>query len=176
MKRQKNIEFVTLLLVTGIWKDAILKCGIVLQIEIQDRKKEGKRKICENDRVYFLVNIIKTEKRTNNWISSTKSNAQIFYTVLNEKDSDFADSSGWAQRYGKLYGMRHRNICENKLSVKLELYLKITDKPQPVVTNEKLSVWELYNGEETGLNFKLLPSIILIYNIHNGTEDDCCIL
>jgi hypothetical protein len=42
MKRQKNMTFVTFLFVTGTWKDAILKCGIVLQIEIQNRKKEGK--------------------------------------------------------------------------------------------------------------------------------------
>jgi hypothetical protein len=58
----------------------------------KERRKEGKTKICENENVYISVNIIKTEKPTNNWISSTKSNAQIFYTVLNEGES------GWAQR------------------------------------------------------------------------------
>jgi len=120
--------------------------------------------------MYFLVHTIKTEKRTNNWISSTKSNVQIFYTVLNEGESDFADSSGWAQRYGKLYGMRHRNICAEKLSIELELYLKITEKLQPVVTNEELSIWKLYNCEETGLNCKLLPSIILIQGVPGGRD------
>jgi len=29
-------------------------------------------KICEKRKVYFLVHKIKTEKRTNNWIFSTK--------------------------------------------------------------------------------------------------------
>jgi hypothetical protein len=88
-----------LLLVSGIWKYDILKSGIVLQLKIQDRKKEGKMKICENGRVYILVNTIKTDKSTNSWISSTKDNAQFFYTVLNEVEPDFADSSGWTQRY-----------------------------------------------------------------------------
>jgi len=58
-------------------------------------------RICEKYKVYFLLHRIKTEKRTNNWISSTKkkkNNAQIFYTVLNEGESDFVDSTGWAQR------------------------------------------------------------------------------
>ena len=62
--------------------------------------------------------------------------------------------------------MRHSNNCEEKLSVELELHLKITDKLQPGVTNEELSIWELYNCEETGLNFKFLSTIILVYNIH----------
>jgi len=91
---------------------------------------------------------------------------RFFYTILNEVESDFADSTGWAQRYGKLYGMRHRNICAEKLSDELELHLKITEKLQPVMTNEGLSYWELYSCKETGLKFKLLPSIILIYNTH----------
>jgi len=123
-------------------------------------------KICEKWKIYFLVHTFKKEKRTNNWISSTKSNAQIFYTVLNEGESDFADSTGCAQHYGKLYGMRHRKICAEKLSVELELHLKITEKLQHVVTNEELSIWELYNCKEAGLNFKFLSLIILIYNIH----------
>jgi hypothetical protein len=98
--------------------------------------------------------------------------------VFNEGESDFADSTGWAHRYGKLYGMRNRNICEEKLSVELELHLKITDKFQPVVTNEELSYWELCNCKETGLKFKWFSSIILIYNIHiyKGTRDDCSLL
>jgi hypothetical protein len=37
------MTFVTLLLVTGTWKDAILKTGIVLQLEIHDQKKDGKK-------------------------------------------------------------------------------------------------------------------------------------
>jgi hypothetical protein len=49
--------------------------------------------------------------------------------------------------------MRHRNNCEEKLSVELELHLKITEKLQPVVTNEELSIWELCNCKETGLKF-----------------------
>ena len=44
----------------------------------KERRKEEKTKICENEKAYVLVNIIKTEKHTNNWISSTNSNAQIF--------------------------------------------------------------------------------------------------
>jgi len=35
--------FVMLLLVIGTGKYSILKSGIVLQLEIQDRKKEGKK-------------------------------------------------------------------------------------------------------------------------------------
>jgi hypothetical protein len=50
--------------------------------------------------------------------------------------------------------MRYRNICENKLSVELELHLKIAQEILPVITNEEVSYWELYNCKETGLNFK----------------------
>jgi hypothetical protein len=42
MKRQKNMAFVKLLLVTGTCKYAILKSGILLRPEIEDREKEGK--------------------------------------------------------------------------------------------------------------------------------------
>jgi hypothetical protein len=43
MKRQKNMEFVMLVLVTATWKYAILKSGILVQIKIQDRKRKGKK-------------------------------------------------------------------------------------------------------------------------------------
>jgi hypothetical protein len=74
--------------------------------------------------------------------------------VFNEGESDFADSSDWAQRYGKVHGMKHRYFCEEKLSVELELYLKIAQEILPVITNEEVSYWKLYNCKETGLNFK----------------------
>ena len=43
LKRQKNMAFVNLLLVTDTLKYAILKSGIMLQPEIKDREKEGKK-------------------------------------------------------------------------------------------------------------------------------------
>jgi len=48
--RQKNMKFVMLLLVNGTGKYSILKNGIVLQLETQDRKKRRKeraKRICE---------------------------------------------------------------------------------------------------------------------------------
>jgi hypothetical protein len=48
----------------------------------KERRKEGKRKIFENEKAYVLVNIIKTEKRTNNWFSSTKVIHRFFTRCL----------------------------------------------------------------------------------------------
>jgi len=56
-------------------------------------------KMCEKGKPYFLVHKIKTEKRINNWISSTKKKkVQTLYTVLNEGESGVADFTGWGER------------------------------------------------------------------------------
>jgi hypothetical protein len=62
-------------------------------------------------------------------------------------------AGGWGR-----YGVRQLNICGEKLSENLQEVLKFKAKFRCLIDNEGLSDKHIYNCDETGLNYKMLPS------------------
>jgi hypothetical protein len=84
--------------------------------------------------------------------------ALVFHKEFDEGESDFTASMGWIDRWKKRYGVRKLNICGKKLSADSESLLKSREQFQSLMKNKGLSYEQLYNCDETSLNFKMLPS------------------
>lgn len=84
--------------------------------------------------------------------------AIFFRNQFNEGESDFTASSGWLDRWKKRYGVRQIEMCGEKLSANSEAVIQFREKIKKIVEEENLSLDQLYNCDETGLNYKMLPS------------------
>lgn len=87
-----------------------------------------------------------------------KEKALQFQKEFNEGDADFTASVGWLDRWKKRYGIRQLNICGEKLSSNFQEMEQFKKKFQDFVETESLTGDQLFNCDETGLNFKMLPS------------------
>lgn len=84
--------------------------------------------------------------------------ALFFRNKLDEGEKDFTASTGWLDRWKKRYGIRQLEICGEKLSADSEVVGGFCEKFQQIVKIENLTLDQIYNCDETGLNFKMLPS------------------
>uniref|UniRef100_K7G469 HTH CENPB-type domain-containing protein n=1 Tax=Pelodiscus sinensis TaxID=13735 RepID=K7G469_PELSI len=83
--------------------------------------------------------------------------ALSFQKEFNEEEPDFMASVGWLDRWKK-YRLRQLSICGEKLSANREGFLKFKANCHCLTENEGLSGEQIYNYDETGLNYKMLPS------------------
>lgn len=81
-----------------------------------------------------------------------------FQKEFNEGDADFTASVGWLDRWKKRYGIRQLNICGEKLSSNVEEMEKFKKRFQELIEAEGITGDQIFNCDETGLNFKMLPS------------------
>ncbi|XP_024875302.1 jerky protein homolog-like [Temnothorax curvispinosus] len=79
----------------------------------------------------------------------------------NESDT-FTASSGWPERWKKRHGVRQMNICGEKLSANEGEMNKFKEEFQKLVAEEGYTKDQIYNCDETGLNYKMMPSKTLI--------------
>lgn len=71
---------------------------------------------------------------------------------------DFTASSGWLDRWKKRYGIRQLNISGEKLSADCDEVVKFKESFKNLIAKENLKMEQLFNCDETGLNFRMLPS------------------
>lgn len=85
--------------------------------------------------------------------------ASFFRKELNEGEEDFSASAGWLdRRKNDMVSLRQLKICGEKLSVNSEVVGEFCNKFQQIIEQENLTVNQIYNCDETGLNLKMLPS------------------
>jgi hypothetical protein len=72
-------------------------------------------------------------------------------------ESSFRASNGWLQKFKKRYGIRFLKIAGEKLSSQPELIAPFKEKLSKKVTELQLSLEQIYNADESGLYWKLLP-------------------
>ncbi|GBL72403.1 Jerky -like [Araneus ventricosus] len=80
--------------------------------------------------------------------------ALLFRNEFAEGDENFTASVGGLDKWRKGYGIRQLEVCGEKLSADSEAVVKFCKK----LKNENLTNDQFYNCDETGLNFKMLPS------------------
>ncbi|XP_060616128.2 jerky protein homolog-like isoform X3 [Anolis sagrei] len=81
-----------------------------------------------------------------------------FRKEFNEGDLDFTASSGWLDRWKKRYGIRQFSVCCEKLSSNDQELEAFKKKFQDFVETESLTSDQIFNCDETGLSYKMLPS------------------
>lgn len=81
-----------------------------------------------------------------------------FRKEFDEGEPDFTASVGWLDRWKKRYGVRQLCICGEKLSSDFDEMKAFKKKFLDLVETESLTDDQIFNCDETGLNYKLLPS------------------
>lgn len=82
--------------------------------------------------------------------------AKLLHNEYKESAS-FHASSGWLQKYKRRFGIRYLKISGEKLSSQPELVDPFKRNLQVTISNLQLSKDQIYNADETGLYWKLLP-------------------
>lgn len=86
-----------------------------------------------------------------------KEKAKYFHENLYDKNSTFSASSGWLQKFKKRFGIRFLTITGEKLSSQPELVSPFLRKLEEKIKDLNLDYNQVYNADETGLYWKLLP-------------------
>lgn len=70
----------------------------------------------------------------------------------------FVASSGWLDRWKKRYGVRQLTVCGEKLSADVSSIEKFKQDFKKQIEDSGYTCDQIYNCDESGLNYKLLPS------------------
>lgn len=70
---------------------------------------------------------------------------------------EFVASNGWLDRWKKRHGVKFVNICGEKMSADTPSASGFVAKLEKIIQEERLVPDQVYNIDETGLNFKRLP-------------------
>lgn len=82
-----------------------------------------------------------------------------FYQDFKEEgEPEFTASSGWLDRWKQRYGIKQLSICGERLSANSNSECEFKLKFQALIEEEGLSGEQIYNCDETGLNFRMLPT------------------
>ena len=87
-----------------------------------------------------------------------------------ELDSEFTASKGWLWRFCKRHGIRELSLQGEKLSADATAIDPFKRKLQEVMEKEGLTLEQLYNRDETGLYYRMLPAKTLASRYEKGAE------
>lgn len=106
------------------------------------------------------------EKRANNVPISTDilcAKAKSLHEKIKERPGEFNASRGWIQKFKKRHGIRILKVVGEKLSNKPELVNPFLQKFSQKVREHDLMPEQIYNADESGLFWKLLPQKTLVH-------------
>lgn len=83
------------------------------------------------------------------------------YEKLGGELEKFNASEGWLHRWKLRHGIRHVTIAGEKLSADDDAAKDFVQKFEQFVTEHNLVADQIYNVDETGLNYKMLPKTTL---------------
>jgi hypothetical protein len=90
------------------------------------------------------------------WTTFTRK-GYVFHSKLEKKSNTEFSASGWLGRWKKQHGVNFVNICGEKMSSDIVAANEFFIKLGKIIDEENLSPEQVYNVDETGLNFKRLP-------------------
>lgn len=90
------------------------------------------------------------------------SKALYFHRKHSEKSGGFNASLGWIKKFKARHGIRRLKICGEKLSNKPQYVDTFLDKFRSKVNEMGLIPDQIYNCDESGLFYRLLPNRTLV--------------
>lgn len=85
-----------------------------------------------------------------------------------EAPESFSASDGWLDRWKKRHGVRQLKVCGEKLSADVSAAKKFAENFMELMKENDLQPDQIYNCDETGLNYKMLPSSTLASKTEAG--------
>lgn len=121
----------------------------------QHKKMMKSSKNCKLNEAMFLWFTQQREKGAPLSGPIIQEKARIMFEKLGENTSEFTASTGWLDKWKTRYGIRQLNICGEKLSADRDAVDVFKTEFQEFT--EGYTKDQIYNADETGLNFKMLP-------------------
>ena len=87
-----------------------------------------------------------------------KEKAYLLHLKLNDNEKTFTASEGWLNRWNKRHGIQQMKICGEKLSADNVASKQFIKKFEALLKEHSLTSEQVYNIDETGLNYKMLPN------------------
>lgn len=84
--------------------------------------------------------------------------AKILSQQFPDENKNFAASNGWLNRWKKRYGIRQVTVCGEKLSANEDAVDPFRENLLDFIWKKKYTLDQIFNADETGLNYKMLPS------------------
>jgi len=81
-----------------------------------------------------------------------------FKREIEGEDGEFTASDGWLDRWKKRYGIRQLSVSGEALSANRHAVPAFKTQLFTILDNEGITGDQLYNCDETGLNYKMLPT------------------
>lgn len=82
----------------------------------------------------------------------------IYLNKLMNGDDSFSASTGWLDRFKKRHGIRQLTITGETLSSDCDAAKEYLGEFEKIIREGKYSPQQIYNADETGLNFRALPT------------------
>lgn len=130
----------------------------VTDIDLKDRKTMKKSDFEQTSEALYIWFVQFRDKGVPISGPILKEKALHFQKKFQEGDEEFTASIGWLDRWKKRYGIRQLSICGEKLSSNFEGMAAFKKKFHALIELESLTGDQIFNCDETGLNYKLLPS------------------
>jgi len=90
-----------------------------------------------------------------------KAQSEKFHTDLHGHDLSFKASSGWLNRFKKRHGISHVTISGEIRSSDSEAAMNYSDQLREIIEEGGYSPEQIYNCDETGLCYKMMPDTTL---------------
>ena len=92
------------------------------------------------------------------------------YKKMHGEESVFSASTGWQWRFCKRHGIRNLSLQGEKLSANLEVGKDFVTYFSEFIETSHLSMDQIFNCDETGLNFRLLPDKTLAASFETSAD------
>nr|XP_016847311.1 PREDICTED: jerky protein homolog-like isoform X1 [Anolis carolinensis] len=150
----------------GDWKRNRLEIEKWCSSRITDGslKERKTMKKCDYEKVSEALYVWFTQSRDKGVLISgpiLQQKALHFRKEFNEGDPDFTASVGWLDRWKKRYGIRQLSACGEKLSSNYQEMEAFKKRFQDFVETESLTGDQIFNCDETSLDYKMLPNMSL---------------
>ena len=123
-------------------------------------KKEGYEDVEKTTYLWFLQ-----ERSRGTPISGpiiTEKALQFYRRLHGEASaSDFKASQGWLDRFKRRHGIRQLRVVGEKLSADVQSIQPFIEKLYRLIQENSLQLEQLYNADETGLYWRVLPTTTL---------------
>lgn len=129
--------------------------------EPMNRKTLKTSEIPEVEEALFIW--FKQQRNRNAPISGDilKQKAQFFYHEITKK-TDFRASHGWFQNFKKRHGIRYMQMSGEKVSANESEIQEFIGKLDAKIIELGLDPEQIYNADETGMNWRQLPTKIFV--------------
>lgn len=94
--------------------------------------------------------------------------AKFFYSEAHEEGDAFKASSGWLDNFKHRYGIRQLSITGEKLSSDVSAVEPFKKLLLGKIKELQLSLDQVYNADESGLFFKVLPQKTLAHRLEEA--------